>query len=99
MSENKQSALRELVRFFGGRNEIELTSISGDRLIVNGEQIANELNALTRRLEAIKKLGQEAESHRVDYHTRSIDTEQPHYWKGRRDEAGHFRDKIYEILE
>jgi hypothetical protein len=45
------------------------------------------------------KLAEEAELHRIDYNQRSIDTEQPHYWRGRRDEVGRFRDRILALLE
>jgi hypothetical protein len=47
----------------------------------------------------LMKIAEEAEVHRVDYDQRSRDTEQPHYWRGRRDEAGHFRDRLLALLE
>lgn len=49
--------------------------------------------------EELLKLSEEAERHRIDYNQRSVDTEQPHYWCGRRDEAGHFRDRLIALLE
>jgi hypothetical protein len=46
------------------------------------------------------KLSKEAELHRIDYNHRSIvDTGQLHYWHGRRDEAGHFRDRLLTLIE
>jgi hypothetical protein len=54
-----------------------------------GKRVWDELN----------KLAEEAENHRIDYNLRSRDTEQPHYWRGRRDEAGHFRDKLVALME
>lgn len=47
----------------------------------------------------LMKIVDEAEAHRVDYHTRSMFTEDSQYWKGRRDEAGFFRDAILKMLE
>ena len=47
----------------------------------------------------LMKIAEEAERHRIDYDQRSRDTEQPHYWRGRRDEAGYFRDAIIAMLE
>lgn len=47
----------------------------------------------------LMKIATEAEGHRIEYDRRSRDTEQPHYWRGRRDEAGHFRDRILTLLE
>ena len=51
----------------------------------------------------IKKLLAEAEAHRVDYNKRlpeaiKASSESFGYWKGRHDEAGHFRDRITAIL-
>lgn len=54
-----------------------------------GKKVWKELN----------QLAEEAERHRIDYNQRSRDTDQPHYWRGRRDEAGHFRDKIIALME
>jgi hypothetical protein len=54
-----------------------------------GEKVYDEL----------MKLAEEADRHRIDYNQRSRDTEQPHYWRGRRDEAGHFRDRFLSLLE
>jgi hypothetical protein len=47
----------------------------------------------------LMRLATEAEKHRIEYDQRSRDTEQPHYWRGRRDEAGHFRDRIVALIE
>jgi len=47
----------------------------------------------------LMKLAEEAERHRIDYDQRSRDTEQPHYWRGRRDEAGYFRDILLAFIE
>lgn len=47
-------------------------------------------------------LWNEAERHRVDYALRSTtpaSAESFGYWKGRRDEAGHFRDKIEMLIK
>ena len=51
----------------------------------------------------LEKLLQEAESHRADYNSRLPEAikasgESFGYWKGRRDEAGHFRDRLAAIL-
>ena len=54
-----------------------------------GEKVYDEL----------MKLSEEADRHRIDYNQRSRDTEQPYYWRGRRDEAGHFRDRIVALIE
>ncbi len=53
--------------------------------------------------EKIKALLEEAEQHRVEYTKRSTipqaSAEAFGYWKGRRDEAGYFRDKLTELLK
>jgi hypothetical protein len=49
--------------------------------------------------EELLKLSEEAERHRIEYNQRSIDTKETHYWRGRRDEAGHFRDRLIALLE
>jgi hypothetical protein len=46
-------------------------------------------------------LQEEAEQHRIEYDARrervSMTKETSEYWKGRRDEAGHFRDRLAEV--
>jgi hypothetical protein len=50
----------------------------------------------------VNEIREEAEAHRVDYNQRAEETDSTHadgYWKGRRDEAGHFRDRLTAIIE
>jgi hypothetical protein len=57
-----------------------------------GEVVWKELN----------KLSEEAELYRIDYDKRvqeHASAESFGYWKGRRDEAGHFRDRLIALME
>ena len=50
----------------------------------------------------LMKIADEAEQHRIDYNQRIQEyasTESFGYWKGRRDEAGYFRDAILAMIE
>lgn len=57
-----------------------------------GEQVYNDL----------LRLAEEAELHRIDYDQKSRDAPGAEifgYWKGRRDEAEHFRDRLIALIE
>lgn len=52
---------------------------------------------------AVRTIAEELEEHRVRYnvaaHDQDTGTFKKEYWAGRRDEAGHFRDKLLKVLD
>lgn len=50
----------------------------------------------------IRHMGEDADTHREEYDKRSngsmITSASAEYWRGRRDEAGYFRDRLFKLL-
>ena len=50
-------------------------------------------------MDSLMKLAEEAEVHRMNYNNLSQGSNQSQYWKGHRDEAGYFRDRLLALIE
>ena len=69
----------------------------GEAIIVM-EGMQHKISALQAMVEACEKLLITAEEHRTRYANENA-KDGNEYWKGRRDEAGFFRDKLVAILK
>lgn len=58
----------------------------------------SQMAQLTRYKAALEALAIEAEEHRAEYEGRA-GINRDSYWQGRRDEAGHYRDKLRDALD
>ena len=66
--------------------------------ILHDHEIAEYIERAEEAQAELKKLLAEAEEHRTRYTEQNSKDGDP-YWRGRRDEAGHFRDKLQKILD
>ena len=77
------------------RHEADAALKEMEQLVFSRDQLQKDLDELRVQ---IAKLATDAEAHRVDYNQRTNGLENPEYWAGRRDEAGHFRDRLNAIV-